>query len=190
MKPSIYFCAPLLCCLLTAHAAPVEKTPLSYDAQATEIVRITPLQGACAINFMSISDRRFTKDGIGADMPIPSGPPEPWISASLDTLKAYGFPVTHSASPVPGAVNLDVRLTRAYTWITHMRINGMVAIEAESKQADGVKTEKFRSAGSKTNMWGAKSEYVTALNYAVNSVVDQMAPALLRHCQSAKTAAR
>lgn len=171
-----------------AAAAADELTPLIYEASSSDAVP-SILPGACIVNVLSVSDQRSAKESIGADSPIPAGPPESWIKASLDALHAYGFKVEHSASALPGAVNLDVKLLRAYSWYTEMRINGMVALDVSSATPAGAKTEKFRASGSKTNMWGAKSEHVTALNYAMNNVISRMAPALNAQCAQLKVAA-
>ncbi|NHZ61144.1 hypothetical protein [Massilia genomosp. 1] len=186
-KPSIHLFAPLLSCLLAVSAGAAEtKVALNYEAASSDVVA-KPVAGACAINIVSISDQRPTKDGIGADFPVPTDSPEPFVSASLDALKEYGFTVSHSKTAVPQAVNLDVRLIRAYTLFGHMRINAMVALDVT---AQGAAQEKFRATGSKANMWGAQSEHVTALNYATNTMLASMAPALAAHCGKAGIAAR
>jgi uncharacterized lipoprotein YajG len=91
---------------------------------------------------------------------------------------------------VANALNLDVRLIRAYSWLGPMRINGMVAIDVLVASPDGAKVRKFRASGSKTNMMSANSEHVTALNQALNHMVNQMAVALASECAGAKLAAR
>jgi hypothetical protein len=170
-------------------AAPVELTPLTYDAVTSDV---TPVKqpGACQINVVHVADERFGKDGIGADFPVATSPTDPWLSSGLDSLKAYGFTVQHTGAPIPNAINLDVKLIRAYTWFGHMRINGMVAVDVDMASPAGAKSQKFRAAGSKSNMWGAKTEHVTALNYAINSMVQKMAMSLQSECMQAKLALR
>lgn len=185
--PSIHLFAPLLACLLAAGASAAEtKVALNYEAGSSDVVA-KPVAGACAINILTISDQRPTKSGIGADFPVPTDSPEPFVSASLDALKEYGFTVSHSETALPQAVNLDVRLIRAYTWFGHMRINAMVALDVT---AQGAAQEKFRATGSKANMWNGQSEHVTALNYATNTMLASMAPALAAHCGKARVAMR
>lgn len=190
MKPSNLIVASLAACAclaVPAYAASAEPTVLRFDPSSSD-VRVAPIAGACTINIMQISDQRFTKDGVGVDSPIPTDSPQAWIASSLDSLSSYGFTVKHSATPLPSAINLNVNLIRAYTWLGNMRINGMVAIDVTAPSMPNAGVEKFRAAGSKSNMMGANSEYVTALNYAVNNMVGKMAPALQKHCQNAKLA--
>lgn len=175
--------------LPSASAAAGEQTVLKFDAGSSD-VRAVALAGACTINIMQVNDQRFTKDGVGVDSSIPTDPPQTWIANSLDSLAAYGFTVQHSATPVPTAVNVNVNLIRAYTWFGNMRINGMVAVDVTFPARPDAPVEKFRSAGSKSNMMGANSEHVTALNYAANHMVSKLAPALLKHCKDAKLASK
>jgi hypothetical protein len=162
-----------------------EVTPMTYSASVSD-VNATNLAPACAINIVQVSDQRFNKESIGAEYPIVASAPEPWIISGLDNLKAYGFTVQVSDKPVAEAINLNVKLIRAYTWFGHMRINGMVAFDVDMASGAGQRTEKFRAAGSKTNMWGAKDEHVTALNYAFNHAMHKMATALQLECAQAK----
>lgn len=173
---------------LPAIAAP-EKTPLVFDASVSD-ARPALRKDACKLNIMGISDERFSKDGVGVDAPVATDAPQAWIGAGLESLKAYGYAVQRSNAPVAGAVNLDVRLIRAYTWLADMRINGMVATDVTLVSPSGSKTRKFRASGSKTNMWGASAEHVTALNYALNHMVHQMAEGLSSECAGLTVAAR
>jgi hypothetical protein len=185
---SVALVAALAAVLSTAAQAgtePTEITPLVYEPASTD-VQAQRQAGACTINIMHIADARPMKESIGVDTAIPSGPTEPWLSASFDSLKLYGFTLTHADTPQPQAVNLDVALIRAYSWFGPMRINGMVAVDVALNSPQGVLKEKFRATGSKTNMWNAKTEHVTALNYALNAMIFNMAPVLKHHCELAK----
>lgn len=188
MMPRFLIAAALAATTMSAYAAP-DKTPLVYDSTVNDTVPAATA-GACPINIVSITDNRFSKEGMGADTPIVTDSPEPWLSTGLDTLKAYGYTVQHSSTPVPNALNLDVKLIRSYSWYGHMRINGMVAVDVLVGSPDGAKLRKFRAAGSKTNMMGATSEHITALNYALNHMVNQMAAGLASECAARKLAAR
>lgn len=172
-----------------AYAAPKKQPVLVFDAKANDL-ETAPQAGACRINIVGIADRRFGKDGMGVDRPLATEAPERWIGAGLDTLKSYGYTVEHNPAPVPGALNLNVNLIRSYAWFAHMRINGMVALDVTVEGPDGVKPRKFRGTGSLTNMAGAESEQVAALNYALNHTVNQMAAGLAGDCAALKVAAR
>lgn len=191
MNPSKIMFAALAFGVLTASAAaaPIEITPLTFDAGSNDV---TPVKqpGACQLNIVHLIDQRFGKDGIGAEFPVTTGATEPWVSAGLDSLKAYGFAVQHSGAPVPNAINMDVKLIRAYTWFGNMRINGMVAVDVDLALPSGAKSQKFRATGSKANMVNGKSEHVTALNYAINAMVNKMALSLQAECTQAKLALR
>lgn len=166
-----------------------EKTPLVFDASVSDA---TPAlrKDACKLNILGISDERFSKGGIGTDSPVTTEAPQAWVGTGLESLKAYGYTVGRSSAPVAGALNLDVRLIRAYTWLGHMRINGMVAADVTLVSPSGSRTRKFRASGSKSNMMNANSEHVTALNYAFNHMVHQMAAGLSSECAGATIAAR
>lgn len=169
--------------------AAVEITPMTYDGTVNDLVP-AKLNGACAINIMHISDQRFSKESISAEFPVQASAAEPWIDSGLDSLKAYGFTIQRAQTPVPNALNLDVRLIRAYTWYGQMRINGMVALDVDLMTAADRRMEKYRALGSKSNMWNGKSEHVTALNYAFNHTLHQMAQSLATECAQRKLASQ
>lgn len=185
------FAAICLAACAGAHAAstavPAEITPMTYDATVSDLAPAN-LKGACRVNLLHISDNRFSKESIGAEFAVQTSAVEPWIDSGLDMLKAYGFTVQRGETPVPAALNLDVRLIRAYTWYGQMRINGMVAFDVDLMSAAGRHTEKYRALGSKTNMWNGKSEHVTALNYAFNHTLHQLAQSLAAECTQRKLA--
>lgn len=164
----------------------VEITRLTNDSNATDTLPVK-LNGACTINVTRFSDGRFSKESIGTEFAIPSSAVEPWIEGGLNRLKEYGFVVQQNPVPVSNAINLDVRLIRAYTWLGNMRINGMVAFDINrgNMEQGG---QKFRATGSKTNMMNAKTEHVTALNYALNHTIHKLALSLQTQCLQGKSA--
>jgi hypothetical protein len=164
---------------------PEEITPMAYDGTVSDLVP-AKLDGACTLNILRVSDRRFNQESIGAEFPVQATAPEPWVDSGLNRLKSYGFTVLRGEQPVPAALNLDVRLIRAYTWYGQMRINGMVAMDVDLINANAQSTEKYRALGSKSNMWNGKSEHVTALNYALNHTIHQMAQSLAAVCTQHK----
>lgn len=175
-------------CTASAASTPTEITPFTYDASVSDVTP-TLLTSNCRVNVVHVADHRFRKDGIGAEFPVVTGPSEPWLNSGLERLKEYGFKVQRSDKPLPDAINLNVRLIRAYTWYGQMRINGMVAFDVEVATPAGPRSEKFRSTGSKTNMWNGKGEHVTALNYAFNHAMHKMAQSLKQDCAQVKVAA-
>ena len=170
-----------------ATSAPVEITPMTYDSTVNDLAPVK-LNGACPINIMHVSDQRFSKESISAEFPVQASAAEPWLDSGLDMLKAYGFTIQRGQTPVPTALNLDVRLIRAYTWYGQMRINGMVALDVDLMTTTDRRMEKYRALGSKSNMWNGKSEHVTALNYAFNHTLHQMAQSLAAECAQRKLA--
>lgn len=180
MKRSTVFPALLFAVSTATVAAP--PAPIAFVYETANDVAPVVLPGACQVNIMSVRDARPSIGRVHVEGPLTSGPTEQWIQDSFDSLKAYGFRVAHSKTPLPKAVNVDATLIRGYTWFGHMRINGMVAMDL-TMQASGVKkSEKFRAIGSKANIWGADSEFITALNYAVNHTMFNVAKALQREC--------
>jgi len=177
------------CVAAQAVAAPDEVVPMTYEDTVSDMTPVR-LASVCPINIVQVSDQRPGKEGISTVSPVVASAPEPWIYSGLERLQAYGFTVQRSSQPVANAVNLNVRLIRAYTWNTDMRINGMVAMDVDVMSSGGQRTEKIRAAGSKTNMWGAKSEHVTALNYSLNHALHKMAHVLQSECTQARLAMR
>lgn len=83
----------------------------------------------------------------------------------------------------PGNIAIEVALTRAYTFIGPMRINGVVALDARMTSPSGRTVErKYRAFGSKTNMMDATCEYMDTLNYAMNSLLARVASDLKELC--------
>ncbi|MQA20689.1 hypothetical protein [Rugamonas rivuli] len=163
-------------------AQAVENAVLAYDA-ATRDTPPVRYPNACAINLLSVTDGRNNKETIGnAVIPIVAGEPLTWLNGGLDNLAAYGFKVQHSPTPVAGAVNLDISLIRAYTFHAGMRINGTVAMDMGVLRSGKRDVVKVRAAGSKANMMNSTSEFVTALNYALNNATGSMAFTLKSLC--------
>ncbi len=175
----------LACCSGASFALAAEEiTPLTYDASVTDIPAVK-LSNTCNINIVQISDQRFSKENLGTEMPVPITAAEPWLESGFGKLKEYGFNVQRNNQAAANALNLYVRLIRAYTWFGDLRINSMVAMDVDF-DAEGQNTEKFRATGSKTNMVGAKSEHVTAINYALNHTIHKMAQSLQTRCAQVK----
>jgi hypothetical protein len=141
---------------------------------------------------MNIQDARRSRLNVGVDMPIAAEAPEPWVKASIDSLKQFGFKIQHNKAPTANALNLDVRLIRAYTWISALRANAMVAIEVDITSPQGSITEKYRAYDSveKISMFNPKSEHIAALNLAANSMAIRLAESLHKQCSVAKLAAQ
>ena len=87
---AVFAALPLLVSCSVAYAA--TPTPFTFDARHTTSSPAR-LANACAVNVVSINDKRFNKEGISLRTAVPAGPPEQWISASLDSLVEYGFDV-------------------------------------------------------------------------------------------------
>jgi hypothetical protein len=63
----------------------------------------------------------------------------------------------------------------------------MVAVKAEFLDHNGLLQQKYyRAHGDKTNMWGAKDEYVTTLNYGLNNLLPFVARDLQSFCKGEK----
>ncbi|WP_232441478.1 hypothetical protein [Burkholderia ubonensis] len=61
------------------------------------------------------------------------------------------------------------------------------AVKAEFADRNGVLQQKYcRSHGDKTNMWGAKTEYVNTLNYGLNNLLPFIARDLQSLCKGEK----
>ena len=164
--------------------------PLQYDAAAREAPPVAH-KSTCAVDVVATEDNRQNKLTIGASIrgPLLTGDASPWITDGLLTLKEFGFPASRVAAGAPpgGALQVKTSVTRAYTWQVGFKIFGMIALRAQFLNKDGVVQEKFyRAHGDKTNMWGASSEFVTTLNYALNNLLRVMAEDLSALCKGDK----
>jgi hypothetical protein len=162
------------------------RVSMKYDASATEVTPAA-LRGACAVTLRAVRDERLNKESVGSDFkPLLSGEPVPWIRDALGNLKAYGFAVRAAGGASDPAIGFEATLTRAYAWTVPMRINAMVALKVDFVRPSGQRvTTSYRALGSKTNVWGATDEFMTTLNYAVNSVLPQIAADLQKLCAGA-----
>lgn len=168
---------------LQGFASAADKASMVYDSSAADVEAV-PLVASCVVNIVGMTDGRNNQETIGnGERAILADDVLPWVGNAMDRLGAYGYTVQHSKTPVDGAINLDIGLLRAYTFLGPMRINGMVVLDVDvAAPGKAVRRQKFRSLGSKTNMADMTSEYPTALNYAVNNAVDKMAKALQADC--------
>ena len=174
-------------------AAADAPMPLAYEVAAREAPAVAR-QGTCPIQVVPTDDQRQNKLTIGASMrgPLLTGDASPWVTDGLLQLKDYGFPVQRAAAGAAPTDGLLVKtsISRAYTWQVGLKLFGMVAVKAQFVDKNGVLQEKhYRAHGDKTNMWGASSEYVTALNYGLNNLLRAMADDLTLLCKGTKVEA-
>ncbi len=170
----------LLCC---AQAAAQDAVSMAYDPKTVDVLPVT-LSGACAVTVTEISDQRNNKETVGTDFrPLVSPDPLPWVGAALANLSAYGYTVARADKSKASDVAISAALTRSYTFLGPMRINGVVALDARLTTPSGRQiARKYRASGSKTNMMGAVDEYMTTLNYAMNNLLAQLAADLQEIC--------
>ncbi|MBY0271058.1 MAG: hypothetical protein K2X06_14400 [Burkholderiales bacterium] len=177
------FLALLLSAISIVYAAEPDTVSMIYEPQ-TRDVEPTRIANACPIAVASVSDQRNNKETIGTEyFTLLSGNPIPWISAALENLRAYGYPITKDGSPPAGGIAISAELIRSYVYHGPMRINGMVAVNTNYTLPSGEKiNRKYRASGNKMNMAGSTSEYMTTLNYSVNNLLDKMAFDLQELC--------
>ena len=164
-----------------------DQVDMKYDPMIHENIP-APLPGACTVVIGNINDIRPNKETVGNEFTtLLSGDPKPWINDALNNLTAYGFKVVPSddAPQDAKAIWLNTSLYRSYTWNGPMRINGMVAMKVEYNRTGSEPiTHKIRAFAGKTNWASATSEYMTALNFAMNNVLDKLAKELEGVCQA------
>ncbi|AIY40799.1 hypothetical protein LT85_1641 [Collimonas arenae] len=167
--------------------AVVEHKPLDmkYDSIATD-VRPAAMAHTCALKIIPVVDERQNKDTLGVNItsPLLSGDAAAWATAGLQNLSDFGFRVTKpDAADGQAAITLTPKIIRAYTWQVGMKLFGTVVLKMDYTRPDGkVESRTYRSSGDKTNMWGADSEYVTTLNYALNNLLRKVATDLDKEC--------
>lgn len=158
---------------------------LKYDA-ATRDATPKAISQACTINFVSFSDMRNNQENIGHDLKtLVADNVMPWFEQGLFGLKAYGYSTKREASTEKGVLNVEARLTRSYVFQAGPRINSVVAFELLATSPKGQQhLLKIRAFGSKTNMMGADSEFVAAMNYAINNALVKAARRLEEPCNN------
>lgn len=167
-----------------------ERIPLTYEATARETPAMVH-QGTCPVRVLPTEDQRQNKLTIGAYMggALLTTEASPWLTDGLLQLQDFGYSVqrTDSAQPPTDGLLVKTAVTRAYTWHVGMKLFGMIALKAQFIDKNSVAQEKYyRAHGDKTNMWGAKGEYVTTLNYGLNNLLRVMAEDLAQLCQGKK----
>lgn len=180
-------CGTALAQAQEATAPADERIPLAYEATARES-QATVHKGTCPVRVLPTEDQRQNKLTIGAYMggPLLTTDASPWLTDGLLHLKDFGYAVerTDGAQPPAEGLLVTTAVTRAYTWQVGLKIFGMLALKAQFVDKDGKVTDKYyRAHGDKTNMWGAKGEYVTTLNYGLNNLLRVMAEDLAQLCQ-------
>lgn len=195
--------AALLCQSATAAEVSASATDsgdwvvMKYDAADSErdaksSFRVT---APCTVHIATAVDARQNKETIGMSMggALLTGDISPWMTEGLGRLKDFGHTVSAAPADAPAAaegVTLRASVTRAYTWQIGLKFFSMVAVKAEFADRNGVLQQKYyRAHGDKTNMWGAKAEYVTTLNYGLNNLLPFIARDLQALCKGEKVEA-
>ena len=170
-----------------------DKVEMKYDAAASETGAKPFRAGTCALRIVRTVDARQNKETIGQSMggALLAGDISPWMTDGLGHLRDFGYTVSDAspadAAPAADGVTIRTSVTRAYTWQIGLKIFSMVAVKAEFLDRNGVLQQKYyRAHGDKTNMWGAKDEYVTTLNYGLNNLLPFVARDLQSLCKGKK----
>ena len=170
-----------------------DKVEMKYDVAASETGAKPFRAGTCALRIVRTVDARQNKETIGQSMSgaLLAGDVSPWMTEGLGHLRDFGYVVSTAspadAAPAADGVTIRTSVTRAYTWQIGLKIFSMVAVKAEFLDRNGVLQQKYyRAHGDKTNMWGAKDEYVTTLNYGLNNLLPFVARDLQSLCKGEK----
>ncbi|SFI88499.1 hypothetical protein SAMN05192543_104579 [Paraburkholderia megapolitana] len=167
------------------------RVTMKYDVDDSEVDTMSSFHAssACAVHVVPTSDARQNKETIGQFVSgaLLVDDIGPWMTEGLGHLKDFGYTVSAASANAPPAadgVTIRTSVTRAYTWQIGMKLFSMVAVKVEFDDHNGVLQQKYyRSHGDKTNMWGAKAEYVDTLNYALNNLLPFVARDLQSLCK-------
>jgi hypothetical protein len=169
-----------------------EKVEMKYDATATETGKKPFSAGTCTLHIVPTEDARQNKETVGQwkHGALLAGDIAPWITEGLGHLQDFGYaayPTSADAAPAADGITIRTSVTRAYTWHVGLKIFSMLAVKAEFLDRNGVLQQKYyRAHGDKSNMWSAKDEYVTTLNYGLNNMLPFIARDLQSLCRGAK----
>lgn len=169
-----------------------DKVAMKYNVADREVRMMSFHASPCALHIVPTADARQNKETIGQSIggALLAGDVGPWMTEGLGHLKDFGYTVskaTADAPPAADGVTIRTSVTRAYTWQIGMKIFSMLAVKAEFVDHNGVLQQKYyRSHGDKTNMWGAKAEHVTTLNYGLNNLLPFLARDLQSLCKGEK----
>lgn len=170
---------PLLAAL---HAGAAEVADMVYRPDEATPAPKALVQG-CAVEVTALVDGRNNRETIGRidiTESVLAGDMLPWMKGATNRLAAYGYQVGHGGSPRPGAAHVEVRLTRAYTFLANGPLGGMVAVEVT---AAGYKPLKLRQISYKARRnWGGAANHVAVLNAAMDGIVAALAGALKPVC--------
>ena len=169
-----------------------ETVEMKYDASAAEASAKPFRAGNCKLQIAPTVDARQNKETVGQWMKgaLLVGDIAPWMNEGLSHLRDFGYAVSTAhadTAPATDGVTIRASVTRAYTWQIGLKIFSMVVVKAEFLDRNGVLQQKYyRAHGDKTNMWGAKDEYVTTLNYGLNNLLPFVARDLQSLCKGQK----
>jgi len=170
-----------------------DKVEMKYDAAAIEPGAKPFRASNCTLRIVPTVDARQNKETIGQGMrgALLVSDVAPWMTEGLEHLRDFGFVVStasaDNAASAADGVTIRTSVTRAYTWQIGFKIFSMVAVKAEFFDHNGVLQQKYyRAHGDKTNMWGAKEEYVTTLNYGLNNLLPFIAHDVQSLCKGEK----
>lgn len=173
---------PLLAALHGQTVA-AEQAEMVYRPGEGEAAPQVVAQG-CPVNIVSVTDGRNNRETIGLYRyreSLLAGDMLPWVGGALERLKASGFQLMRESAPRARAVNIDVRLTRAYTFSWSPYRGGMVAMEVGIDGAAApVKLRRMAFKGE--GNWDGPNAHVALLNRVADQVVDSLAEALLPAC--------
>ncbi|KVO19544.1 hypothetical protein [Burkholderia ubonensis] len=171
-----------------------DRVAMKYDVADSEASTMSSFHASspCAVHIVPTVDARQNKETIGQSTSgaLLVDDISPWMTEGLGHLKDFGYTVSAASAAAPPAadgVTIRPSVMRAYTWQIGMKIFSMVAVKVEFADRNGVLQQKYyRSHGDKTNMWGAKSEYVNTLNYGLNNLLPFIAHDLQSLCKGEK----
>lgn len=164
---------------------------VNYDRTTRELP-IEPQADVCPIQVVRAEDARQDTKIIGNAIFAPLHTSDTnnlssWLTDALLDLRSYGMRVdaaNDASPPRDDGLLIKAKLTRAYNWNVGTKIFGMVALQAQFINKNGVIQEKrYRAHGDKTNMMNAASEYVATLNYGINNLLPALAKDLVSLCK-------
>lgn len=142
-----------------------------YQELQKQRQRFAEAMESCRLQVADIQDARNNRDTLGVNFskPLLIQPLDSWLTDVNEQLvqKKMADYLDASASIV-----LKPYLTHLYAYAENMNIHGIAALRVEVERSGQVtEVRHYRGLGSRTNMWGAVSEYHDAANRAAGDMV-------------------
>jgi hypothetical protein len=171
--------------LALAACAPLEPITASGTFQDHLPARAPAPAGGCAVNITAVADARTSPEILGIVGRAVKAPSDTqaWLRSILQGLGSRGFQVGFAAAPEPEAINMQVRLDKAWLTGTATNKTANVVVHVRAERAGSAPLEAdYRGALTVMNWASTAAELQRLADTAFAKALDEMTPPLKRLC--------